>query len=146
MRTTRTVTLWLAPVCLFVAGCGDGIKVVPVEGTVTLNGKPLDKLMIEFWPESEGYRSFAETDAEGHFVLTTDDGERQGATVGSHRVIVKDTSVLGDKFLGRAAENADMSQGRKPRISNKFSTPESSPLKVVVEASGENKFDLEVTK
>lgn len=127
-------------------GCGGGVKVVPVEGTVKLDGKPLDKIMVEFWPESEGQRSFAETDSEGHFVLMTDDGKREGATVGTHRVILKDVAVLGDKFMGRAAENVNMSEGRKPRISSKFGTPETSKLTVTVEASGENKFDLEATK
>ena len=130
-------------VCL---GCSDGVKVVPAQGTVTLDGKPLDKLMVEFWPESEGFRSFGETDADGKFVLTTDDGEQQGASVGTHRVIVKDVSVLGDKFLGRAGENVRMGTGQKPRISTKFATPETTSLTVVVEASGANNFDIAVTK
>ncbi len=128
------------------SGCGDGgPKVVPVEGTVKLDGKPLDKILVEFLPTSDGQRSFGETDNEGHFKLTTDDGERIGATVGTHKVTLKDTSVLGGKFLGRKGEEMNMSEGRKSRISNSFSSPDSSKLSVTVDASKKNQFDLEPT-
>ncbi len=33
------------------SGCGgDGIRYAEVEGTVELNGKPLDKILVEFLP------------------------------------------------------------------------------------------------
>ena len=127
-------------------GCGDGgPKVVPVEGTVKLNGKPLDKILVEFLPTSDGQRSFAETDAEGHFKLTTDDGKKNGATVGKHKITLKDTSVLGDKFMGRKAEDMDLAQGRKSRIAGRFQDPEKSKLSVEVSDSGKNNFDLEAS-
>jgi hypothetical protein len=131
---------------LLLSGCSGGVKIVPVEGTVTLESKPLDKIMVEFWPESDGPRSFAETDAQGHFKLTTDDGKRVGASVGKHRVILKDAAVLGDKFMGRAGENVDMSQGRKSRINRSFGQTETTTLKVEVVSSGKNEFPLEATK
>ena len=128
-------------------GCGgDGIKIAEVEGTVKLGGKPLDKIMVEFWPESDGPRSFGETDAEGHFKLKTDDGKRDGASVGSHKVILKDSGVLGDKFMGRAGENMDMAKGKKPRVSGKYASPETTPISKTVEADKKNEFDIEVTK
>ena len=108
----------LAAGVMFLLGCGgDGITIVPVEGTVTLDGQPLERIMVEFWPESEGPRSFASTDEQGHFVLTTDDGKRQGAALGTHRITLKDMTVYNDKFLGRAAENmTNNSSGKKNRI------------------------------
>ena len=123
-------------------GCG-GPKIAPVEGNVTLGGKGLDKIMVEFWPNVDGPHSFAETDAQGHFVLVLDDGKTKGALLGSHKVVLKDASVLGDKFLGRKAENKDISEGRKPRISNTYTSPGTSPITQTVEPSG-NKFDIEV--
>ncbi|HUP77797.1 MAG TPA: hypothetical protein VM260_04480 [Pirellula sp.] len=128
------------------SGCGgDKIKMAAVEGNVKLDGKPLDKIMVEFWPQSDGPRSFGETDSAGHFSLKTDDGKLEGASVGSHKVILKDVGVLGDKFLGRAGENVDMSNGKKPRISGKYSSPETTSITKSVEAGKKNEFDLEVT-
>lgn len=138
----------LAASLLALLGCGgDGITIVPTEGTVTLDGKPLENVMVEFWPESEGPRSFASTDAAGHFVLTTDDGKRKGAALGTHRITLKDMTVFNDKFLGRAAENTpNNSSGKKNRIADKYSLATSTDLKQVVEKGKENVFALEVEK
>ena len=128
-------------------GCGgDNYKLAAVEGTVKLDGKPLDKIMVEFWPQSDGPRSFGETDSEGRFKLKTDDGKNDGAAVGSHKVILKDAGALGDKFMGRAGEDVDMSKGKKVRISGKYSSPETTSITKSVEAGKRNQFDLEVTK
>ena len=141
-KSIRTIALSLSVCTAMLVGCG-GPKIAPVEGTITLNGQGLDKIMVEFWPSAEGPRSVAETDAQGHFELMLDDGKRKGAVVGSHKVVLKDASVYGDKFLGRAAENKDISGGRKPRIANNYTGADSTPLTQVVEASG-NKFAIEV--
>ncbi len=134
----------LLAISLIIGCSSDGIIVVPVEGTVTLNGKPLDRIMVEFWPESRGQRSIGETDANGHFVLWTDDGKRRGASLGSHLITLKDSAVLGDKFLGRAGETVDMSAGRKSRIPNQYTSPTSTKLSAQVEADSKNVFVLEV--
>ncbi len=130
-----------------IVGCGaSGPRIVPVEGTVKLDGKSLDKILVEFWPTTDGPRSFGETDSDGHFKLTTDDGKRDGASVGVHKVTLKDTAVLGGKFMGRKGEEiADMSAGRKSRIAGKFSGPDTSKLTVTIDASKKNQFDLEAT-
>lgn len=129
------------------AGCGgNSFDLAAVEGTVKLDGKPLDKIMVEFWPQSDGPRSFGETDNEGRFKLKTDDGKNDGASVGSHKVVLKDAGALGDKFMGRAGEDVDMSKGKKVRISSKYSSPETTSITKSVEAGKKNQFDLEVTK
>ncbi|MEQ1827836.1 MAG: hypothetical protein ABL921_17885, partial [Pirellula sp.] len=107
---------------------------------------PLDKILVEFWPETEGSRSFGETDSQGRFKLMTDDGKTAGASVGNHRIILKDSAVHGDKFMGRAAENVDLSNGRKPRISDKYGNPETTKLVQRVEAGKKNEFNLQTTK
>ncbi len=128
-----------------IVGCSGGIRVVPVDGVVTKDGKPLEKVMVEFWPESDGFRSFGETNSEGKFVLTTHDGERKGATVGSHRIVLKDSAVLGDKFMGRAGENVDMSKGRKPRFGQNYMNSESTPLRAEVTVGATNNFPIEIS-
>ena len=138
-------SLFAVSICVL-SGCGDdGPRVVVVEGTVKLNGKAMDKILVEFLPTSEGKRSFGETDSEGHFKLMTDDGIRNGATVGTHKVTLKDAALF-TKFMGRKGEEMDMSEGRKPRISGKLASPDTSGLSVIVDASKKNDFALEATK
>lgn len=113
---------------LSLTGCGDGFSVVPYSGQVTTaDGKPLDKIFVEFYPTGGGPKSIGETDSEGKFALKTVDGE-EGAVVGEHKVTLRDTAVLGDKFMGRAAEHVDMTEGRKPRIANKYTSVDNSGL------------------
>jgi hypothetical protein len=115
-----------------------------VEGTVKLNGQPLDKIHVEFWPKGDGPRSIGMTDAQGRFTLTSDDGKRKGAHVGTHKVVLRDAGVLGEKFLGRRGEGADMTQGRKPRIGSQYGDPHRTPVEKTVTAP-RSIVEIEVT-
>jgi hypothetical protein len=116
-------------------GCGGGgPKLVEVEGTVKLAGKPIDNIAVEFWPTATGPRSVGVSDAQGKFTLTTDDGTKKGAVIGTHKVVLRDASVVGNKILGRAGEDVDMTEGRKSRISEVYLDPRKSPLKAEVSA------------
>ena len=127
------------------AGCGGGPKYVPVSGVVTRGGKPLANVRVEFWPEGNAVKSTAITDAEGHYNLMVEDGKSVGAVVGSHRVILKDMNMFGEKFLGRKAENMpDISGGKKPRFAKQFSDPAATTVKKTVTDSAINTIDIEV--
>lgn len=82
--------LLLAPVA---TGCKKEQPYGSVEGTVTLDGKPLTKAEVVFLPDpdkgSSGPRSTAFTDEEGRYRLATDKG-RTGAPLGLHRVCIND--------------------------------------------------------
>ena len=104
----------------------------------------MDRIQVEFWPEGEGVRSIGTTDSEGRFKLMTDDGKLQGAVLGNHKVVLRDVAVLGDTFLGRAAEDADMSQGRKPRISGAYGSLEGTSLTAEVVSGKKNEIDFQV--
>ena len=130
---------------LALAGCGGSRKLAEVQGTVKdKKGMPLDKIMVEFWPEGQGQRSSAVTDKDGKYTLMTDDGKHKGAVVGRHRVVLRDSGILGDKFLGRGGEDVDMAKGKKPRIAAKFGDSKSTTIIKDV-ASGSNTIDLEAT-
>jgi hypothetical protein len=58
--------------------------VVPVSGTVTYEGQPVEGLTVEFEPE-QGRPSQALTDENGHFTLNYTIHE-DGAQVGVHQV------------------------------------------------------------
>src|SRR5437870_3164880 len=82
-------------------GCG-GPHMIDVQGTVTLNGKPIHNVQVEFLPDPEqgthGPRSEGVTDQEGRFLLTCDNG-RTGAVPGTHRVLVTDLARWEDISL-----------------------------------------------
>jgi len=81
--------------CLALAGCGGGVPTVPVEGTVTLDGAPMENVRVNFAPVggqgTAGPGSSGLTDAEGRFFLTTvADRRARGAVVGKHRVTLSE--------------------------------------------------------
>lgn len=55
-----------------------------------------------------------------------------------------DAAAVGDKFLGRAGEDVDLSQGKKPRISGTYATPEKTDLTAEVVSGKKNEFDFKV--
>ena len=126
LRLVCRSVLLLAVVLALVPGCeSGGPQLMTVAGTVTCGGKPAEKLVVNFWPES-GRPSHGLTDAEGHYALDFD-GKRAGAVPGKHKVWVqiKPTSPK---------EEADLANGlftRHPRINaiiEKYGNQSSSPL------------------
>ena len=84
-RTALLICLIFA--CGLLTGCSGSDRpweVVPVGGTVTYNGEPVEGLTIEFEPE-QGRPSQALTDDNGHFTLNYTIHEN-GAQVGMHNV------------------------------------------------------------
>src|SRR5688500_4561388 len=79
------------------AGLGGnrGPEFAEVEGTVRLKGKPVDKMVLEFVPDSEkgttGPNSIGYSDESGRYTLTSHTS-MAGAVVGHHRVVVRDRS------------------------------------------------------
>lgn len=125
------------------AGCGDKLQVAEVTGVVTLDGKPLEFIHVEFWPDV-GPRSFAKTDASGTFTLQTDDRTQMGAVPGSHKVSLKDTWHTRDDYISEGGDWVDMSAGKKGRISTKYFDAVRSPLSVSVKAGEANNFEFPV--
>jgi len=73
-------------------GCSGGAKIVPVSGTVTLDGKPLPNAHVSFQPlskpgnEAPGVGSYGLTGADGAFTMRSAENDQAGAVVGKHRV------------------------------------------------------------
>src|SRR5262245_25453932 len=71
-----------------VAGCSSGPKLVPVKGRVTLDGKPVRDMLINFQPvvgKAAGEGAHAMTDPDGRFTLLDVRGGT-GAHVGEYKV------------------------------------------------------------
>ena len=74
------------------AGCGSGVNLKPVTGTITYNGSPVEGASVAFISEKNPIAT-GTTDASGKYSLTTN-GE-PGAPLGKHQVTVtKATSTM----------------------------------------------------
>jgi hypothetical protein len=129
-------------------GCGKGEpRLVEVEGMVLLKGQPLEKVRVEFSPLDDGPQSAGLTDSEGKFILATLTDSKKGAVVGKHKVVLKDLSIFEGEFLGRAGAEVDMTKGRKPRISTKYSNVALTPIEMdVVDETRDLKFEVDPYK
>ena len=76
------------------SGCGGGPKLVPVSGTVTLNGKPFRDAQILFLPDDSNKAGMAGADLtgpEGNYKAMTNG--RSGLVPGKYKVVVVRTTV-----------------------------------------------------
>lgn len=122
--------LWMLVVCaslMGLGGCrsGDSPPLGRVEGTVTLDGKPLSEGRIMFVPVDGGRTSTGEFDESGNYQLIYSLDE-WGAKVGEHTVKITTQNDFGGGERIPAKYNVD------------------SELKAVVEG-GSNTFDFELT-
>ena len=131
--TMRSLTLWaeavaVSLVALSLIGCGGGesYQVAEVDGVLLIGGKPAPKVFVEFIPDVSGTdsppASAGETDADGHFSLTTrqrHSSPQPGAVVGSHRVVLRDLQ------LAASATGA----GVPIRMSGDYSQVNTTPLR-----------------
>ena len=121
-----------ALLALLAAGCGsDGPELASVEGTVKLDGQPLEGAKVVFTPVGPGRPAYAWTDAAGHYELayTNDDG---GALLGEHTVAIT-THRKGDPESGVV--------GAPELVPAKYNSK--SELKKTVE-DGENVIDFDL--
>jgi len=156
---TNIVLLTLA-LCSF--GCNNGSQLkglVPVEGTVYYDGKPLEGASVKFYPNDTANRTAAAlTDANGKFVLTTLNS-KDGALPGEYKVSIMKLSAtpvaeteFSDVENAAAREKAKMMKeaasakdNEKPLIPMKYASPNASGLTASVPAKGvkDLKFELE---
>src|SRR4029077_9823795 len=91
---------------LTAASCNSGLPFAEVTGVLKLDGQPAPDFIVQFVPDTDnnknGFPSSGTTDAEGRFRLKTNDkSPKEGAVIGSHRVVVLDArSVIAaeDRF------------------------------------------------
>jgi len=126
------------------SGCGKAKPTVAeVTGTVTLDGKPLELVHVEFWPEI-GPRAFGKTDETGKFKLITDDRTQEGCPPGRNKVAVRDMAHMKDDYIDEGGDWVDMSKGRKSRIHSKYYDAPNSPITLEVKVGEKNNFDIAV--
>ena len=132
------------------AGCGGGTsadlpELVPVSGTVTLDGKPASGVTVTFIPTGAtgGGASYGATDASGKYELKSNDG-RPGAVTGEFKVACnKWVKADGSDFVGEPGGPSPMEAGATEALPPKFSDEAATTLKATVPAGGGTvDFDL----
>lgn len=128
------VALWLILVlnCCWIAGCSGAheLETAPVTGTVTLDGKAIDKGTIVF-AASRGRAAAGEIRGDGTFTLSTY-GVDDGAIVGENKVAV---------FIATSNENEDENAPAiKSPIPERYASPSTSGLSIEVKAGESNEF------
>jgi hypothetical protein len=136
MRFSGTLGLVPFILCgmLALAGCGNGRSVgpcVPVQGKVTLGGKPLVGGRVTFVPlegNASGPRPEGDIDAKGRYSLTT--GGKEGAPVGKYRATLT---------------TSGMDKTQDAQFDARYSNWETSPLVIpVTENAPAGAYDLKL--
>jgi hypothetical protein len=105
------------------AGCSNDVKLVPVEGIVSMQGGPVADAAVMFHPTAGGPVASGVTDAAGHFALQTIN--RPGAIPGGYRVTVAKQITKGIEPSGSIAPGGLQIEWITPE---RYSRPETSGL------------------
>jgi len=162
----------LGPVLCAIAACGMTLqlmsgcsnsaparaKTVPVSGSVTFKGQPVEGAQVTFMGDGSVLPAVAVTDANGKFKCTTY-SSGDGAIPGEHSVTVSKTvataletpsnAETSGKGMERAMLRAQKgeSQLAKPlnMVPEKYAKAATSPLHLTVKEGDANDFKIELT-
>jgi len=126
-----------------VLGCGGNKRganapaLVPVNGTVTLDGKPVSGALVTFIPtgSTRGKGAYGVTDENGRYELS-EDGANKGAPAGEYRVVCNKWVMPDGSDLPRDSKVAPDEAGAKEFFPRKYSNEAETELKATVSASG----------
>lgn len=129
-----------AMLLLLLTGCGgeEGPDIATVKGTVTLDGEPLDRGFVYFFPDtskgSSGPTAMGEIRPDGSYEIQSSAG-REGAVVGWHKIRVE-----------CRAQPKDYTETEPPSlIPERYDNPDKSGLTAEVKGGEENIIPLKLT-
>lgn len=137
-----------AAMLALVAGCG-GPPLASVEGVVTLGGKPLADVEVQFLPDpahgTTGPPASAYTDRDGRYRIPA--AGTVGVVVGKHRVCVNDATLMmpgngTDPDDGSPAPAAAKAGPRKPRLPAVYSDVTRTPFNAIEVRPGTQTLDF----
>jgi hypothetical protein len=148
MNTIRVSSVGMALTLAFM-GCGGNAggppefaeRLVPVSGTVTLNGQPLSGATVQFLlPRQATSGEMAEgvTDSSGKYELQTHmaqatAAERRGALPGEYIVVVSKIEMPDGSPLPPGTTEADAeAEGAKQVVPARYTNEEATPLRATV--------------
>ena len=136
---------------LFSGGCGDPLprahieKVVPVSGTLTFQGKPLEFFQVTFLPTDGRRAAIGVTDAAGKFTMGTNKAD-DGAPPGTSKVAIVWVGPPAAEAAGQEEIIDDPSKLPKPavQIPAKYGNPETSGLTQEIPAGGVSDLKIDL--
>lgn len=154
-RRDRLAVGVVCALALFASSCASQAPRGEVEGTVTLDGQPLEGIAVTFLPEpgqsTGGASASGVTDERGRYKLLTDDN-RPGVVTGHHRVTLRDLkNNQGGRFLASRGRSDDAQPKKAPagaavrHIPKDYEDASATPLRRDVHA-GPQTLDFELTK
>ena len=134
------LTLGLCMTILVAVGCrGGNSDVAEVTGTLTIDGLPVEKALVTFYP-TKGRASAAYTNADGVYELIYT-VKQNGALIGEHKVTVK-TSVRKEmNYSTGEVESEEGVAARKEMLPKKYRDRNASELTATVK-QGDNTIDF----
>jgi hypothetical protein len=146
MKFSSTGVLLLT---LAVLGCGNSDlggptqeAVVPVSGTVTYQGQPLESFQVIFRPADGRKPGVGTTDANGNFTLGTND-VGDGCPPGPCKVAVA-FAPPADDGLGDVIDDPSKLPKPKVNVPAKFANPDTSEITVDVPKGGLKDYKLDI--
>ncbi|MCL2118129.1 MAG: carboxypeptidase-like regulatory domain-containing protein [Planctomycetaceae bacterium] len=146
----RLIPVSVFCICLALcSGCGPKqTKTYYVEGTITIDGQPAEKVLVTFVPKTEGngVQASGVTDAQGIYKLTSLRGKQdKGAAAGDYAVTVskREWKPAAVPFVDPVTKQ-EFKEESFEIIPVQYRNPFRSPLNATVSA-GENKgldFDI----
>jgi len=139
----------LLAIVIAVAGCGGSKRgTVPLDGTVKLDGRPLEGATVHFIAQDSGSRdALGTTDAEGLFRLSTFE-PNDGAFPGKYKVVVRPpieadpAPVTNSPADAMGASEGQTASRPSVMIPERYSDPGQTILVQNVPASGDVVFEL----
>lgn len=166
MRTRRfssPLSLGLLVACMIAAGCSSSkteevpylSQLVPVSGTVKLNGQPTEYVSVIFHPVDDGgteyYVASATTAADGSFKPSTPPGgatnlkKYAGMLPGKYKVTLSYWKFPDGKPFNPVTSNeGPMNVGAIDVIPVNYSNPTTTPLQVEVTAGQSTPLDFDI--
>ena len=137
MRRFQFLQLSLSVLLLCCCGCsGSSGNFGNVQGTVTLDGKPLSGVSVVFYPESGERSSTGETDENGKYSLRHT-RKIDGAVIGKHRITISINDLI-DLYEDGGAE---VTTKKRKKLPLKYTDQNKTELSETVE-SGNNTIDF----
>ena len=129
-------------------GCGRDPNLpplVPVKGTITLDGKPLVAALVEFIPvgTTRGNGGTGFTDAEGKYELRAPKGD-QGVPVGEYRVRLSKLVMPDGSPYSAESGLAPMDSDAKEVLPPRYCDFDQTVLKATVPEGGDDSLDFQL--
>ena len=151
MRIQSVALLSGALLLLALAGCpGGGASrdlpdLVPVAGTVTLDGEPLPGAEVAFLPtgSTPGTACFGLTDASGRYEIMAD-ADHKGAPAGEFQVAISKWVMEDGSDFHSAEGLSPMEAAARNLLPPKYSEEAETELKATVPAGGSDAINFEL--